>query len=180
MTSKSTLPGTALRHTNHSQLLAAGILFYLVSCGAQPTASPKLFPTLAPPDGCQSYDACAYILHYPPALELHALPSEDVVLTSPQDDALRIAFSARELEEEAQISLTTLLEALIEQVDAISEGVHWRLFAVIHTEIYFWDTVPTTVAYTMHAQVSEESWEGWRSSLDSIVATFMPINCGPY
>jgi hypothetical protein len=190
------------------RLLILGVMLtVLVACRAHPTASHERFPTLAPADGSQSYDACAYILSYPPDLELYVLPSEDVVLTSPQDEAVHITFSARELEEDdAHKSASSLLVALIEEVDAsaswayspapvvdaegmkldglqadgISEGLHWRLFTVISTGTYFWDTVPTTVAYSMRAQVPEESWERWRSSLESMIATFQPISCGPY
>jgi hypothetical protein len=183
------------------------VLIALAGCRVQPDAMPDRYPTLAPPEGSRSYDACAYILHYPPELELQVLPSEDVVLISPSADAVRITFSERELrEEEAQNSASLLLEDLIEQVDAsvswafspafvvdaegrkleglradaVSAGLHWRLFAVIHPAIYFWDTEHTTVAYTMRVQVPVDDWGLWSVHLESILTTFTPIACGPY
>jgi hypothetical protein len=183
------------------------VLIALAGCRSQPDVTSEVHPTLSPPEGSQSYDACAYILHYPPELLLQVLSPEDVVLVSPSEEAVQITFSARELgEDEVQSSASTLLEALIEQVgrdvpwafspasvvdaegvkveglqaDGISEGLHWRLFAVIHPAVYFWDNVPTTVAYTMRAQASEDAWEHWRPDVDAILKTFMPISCGPY
>jgi hypothetical protein len=192
-------------------IFISSFLLIAVSCACTPLPpipEPEPLPTPQIPEGYSTYDACAYIIHFPQTLTYEVNPeNEDTILRTQDNDVLHIRFSARELAadernhtlahwlEDAssrQAGLASWSYSPVDVIDvngvkipglrgdAVVKGKHNVVLVAVHRDVYFGDTVSTAVLYTITAQVQEGQWSQWRDDIDLILGTFSPIDCGPY